>query len=216
MPQNESSLKLPSRVGFLEALYREPVPDVADPGRRGAVVILHPHPLYGGNMHNKAVYTCQKTCAEMGLGTLRFNFRGVGLSAGSYDDGQGEQQDVAAAIAFLKQQLPSHPLYLLGFSFGAWLALKVGSEHERVAGLVGIGTPAGWAELDYLARCEKPKLFIHGTRDQYCDPNEMERNFGLMAQPKQLFWVEGADHFFTDRLDELADLLRSHFPWRRL
>ena len=214
MSKREVSQKLPSPVGFLEALYCEGPGGGEEPACRGGAIILHPHPLYGGNMNNKAVFTCQKVCAEMDLATLRFNFRGVGSSAGSYDDGQGEQQDVRAALEFMLERTRALPLYLVGFSFGSWLALKVGATHERVEGLVGIGTPVGWAELDFLARCEKPKLFIHGTRDQYCDPAEMERSFGKMAEPKRLFWVEGADHFFTEQLDQLAAHLREQFPWR--
>jgi alpha/beta superfamily hydrolase len=200
-------------VGFLEALYR-PAPEAgAAAGRLGGAVILHPHPLYGGNMHSKVVYTCQKVCAEFGLATLRYNSRGVGASSGSYDDGQGEQKDVVAALDYLSQQLPAKNLYLVGFSFGAWLSLKVGAEHAKVAGMVALGTPVGWAELDFLARSEKPKLFIHGTNDQYCDPGELEGAFGRMAEPKRLHWVEGADHFFTERLGDLAGLLREHFPF---
>ena len=214
MPKPEVALKLPSPVGFLEALFRELPEETADPSHRGGVIILHPHPLYGGNMHNKTVFTAQKVFTELGLATLRFNFRGVGISAGAYDDGQGEQDDVLAAVGFMRQRMPSLPLYLAGFSFGAWLALKVGAAQARIKGLIAIGTPVSWAELDFLGKCEKPKLFVHGTQDQYCDPNEMEKAFGLIARPKQIFWIEGADHFFTDRLDRLAEVLRDHFPWR--
>ena len=212
MSPRELPLKLPSPVGFLEALYR-PGPEEGGPSRSGGAVILHPHPLYGGNMHNKVVFTCQKVCAELGLATLRFNFRGVGTSAGSYDDGQGEQRDVLAALEHLRQQLPGRPLYLVGFSFGAWLALKIGAENADVRAIAALGTPVGWAELDFLARLDKPKLFVHGTQDQYCDPGEMEKGFGMMAEPKQLRWVMDADHFFTDRLDELEEILRTDFPF---
>ncbi len=215
MPRKESSLKLPSPVGFLEALH-SPLPTSGDSdSRRGGAILLHPHPLYGGNMRNKVLHRCQSACAAQGLATLRFNFRGVGTSSGTYDDGQGEQRDVLAAIEFMQQQLQSLPLYLVGFSFGAWLALKIGAEDERIAGLVGLGTPVGWAELDFLGHSEKPKLLIHGTEDQYCDPGELERCFGLMAEPKRLFWVENADHFFTDKLDPLGEILEEQFPFRQ-
>lgn len=213
MPPQETPLKLPSPVGFLEALYR-PGPEEGGLSRAGGAVILHPHPLYGGNMHNKVVYTCQKVCAELGLATLRFNFRGVGTSAGSYDDGQGEQRDVAAALEHLRQQLPGRPLYAVGFSFGAWLALKLGAADPHVVGIAALGTPVGWAELDFLARSDKPKLFVHGTADQYCDPGELEKGFGMMAEPKRLRWVADADHFFTERLDELVEILREDFPFQ--
>jgi alpha/beta superfamily hydrolase len=221
MTEREVQLKLPSPVGFLEALFyaapqrtESSADDAAPAPCRGGAIILHPHPLYSGNMQNKVVFTCQRACAEMGLSTLRYNSRGVGLSAGSYDDGQGEQNDLLAAIDYMNQHLRSLPLYIVGFSFGAWLGLKIGAANERVRGLVAIGTPVGWAELDFLARCEKPKLFIHGTKDQFCDPGELEKSFGLMAEPKLLYWVVDSDHFFTEHLDELKTLLVDNFPCR--
>jgi alpha/beta superfamily hydrolase len=214
MPSQEQSLKLPSPVGFLEALHASLPPTGNGDKHRGGVVLLHPHPLYGGNMRNKVLHQCQKVCASLGLATLRFNFRGVGSSSGTYDDGQGEQRDVIAAIEFMQQRLQALPLYLVGFSFGAWLALKIGAESDSIAGLVGLGTPVGWAELDFLKHSDKPKLFIHGTADQYCEPGELERCFGLMAEPKRLFWVENADHFFTDELEPVAEILKEQFPFR--
>ena len=214
MSRQELSLKLPSPVGFLEALH-SPLPSAGDGvRRRGGAVVLHPHPLYGGNMRNKVVHHCTRVCGSLGLETLRFNFRGVGASSGTYDDGQGEQKDVLAAIEFMQQRIQSLPLYLVGFSFGAWLALKIGAEDKRISGLVGLGTPVGWAELDFLGHSEKPKLLIHGTADQYCDPAELERSFGMMARPKQLYWVENADHFFTDLLEPMGEILEEHFPFR--
>jgi hypothetical protein len=158
------------------------------------------------------VVACQQVCAELGWSTLRYNSRGVGLSAGSYDDGQGEQADLRAAVDFMHPRLRSLPLVLLGHSFGAWLALKVGAEHPEVAAIAALGTPVGWAELDFLGRCVKPKLFVHGTRDPYCDPAEMERAFGRMAAPKQLHWIADADHFFTERLADLRDILLVQLP----
>ncbi len=209
MNEREMPLQLPGKTGVLEALYR-PEPGT---GGRGGAVILHPHPLYGGNLHNKVVFSCQKVCAELGLATLRFNFRGVGTSGGSYDDGQGEQQDVLTALDHLRGQIPGRPLYLVGFSFGAWLALKVGAAQEDILGIAALGTPVGWAELGFLAACVKPKLFVHGREDQYCDAGELEKGFGQMAPPRQLQMIEGADHFFTGRLDELTQILEAGFPF---
>jgi uncharacterized protein len=209
MNPREVPLQITGPAGALEALYR---PEAAAGGRGGAV-ILHPHPLYGGNMHNKVVFTCQRACTELGLATLRFNFRGVGTSAGSYDDGQGEQGDVLAALDHLREQIPGRPLYLVGFSFGAWLSLKIGAEQNDILGIAALGTPVGWAELAFLSRCDKPKLFVHGREDQYCDARELERGFPEMAEPKRLCWVEGADHFFVDKLDELSTILNEEFPF---
>ncbi len=212
MPARETPEKLPGPVGSLEALYR-PGPEEDGLAQRGGAVILHPHPLYGGNMHNKVVFACQKICAELGLATLRFNFRGVGTSAGTYDDGQGEQRDVVAALDHMRRRQPERPLYLVGFSFGAWLALRIGAERDDVRGIAALGTPVGWAELDFLGRLKKPKLFVHGTQDQYCDAEDLAKGFDAMAEPKRLRWVEGADHFFTERLDELEGILREEFPF---
>lgn len=209
MSPRETPIDLSGPAGKLEALYG-PGPDSS---LRGGAVILHPHPLYGGNMHNKVVFTCRKVCAELGLATLRFNFRGVGASGGTYDDGQGEQADAVAALEHLRGEIPGRPLHLVGFSFGAWLALKIGAARSDVVGIAALGTPVGWAELEFLAECGKPKHFVHGTEDEYCDADELGRAFAGMAEPKRLDWVEGADHFFTERLDELATLLEAGFPF---
>jgi uncharacterized protein len=213
MAQHEINIELPGPAGLLEARY-QPGPSVDEAVNiRGGAVIVHPHPLYGGNMHNKVVQSCRKVCSDLGLATLRFNFRGVGTSAGSYDDGQGEQEDLRTAIRFMTGKLADLPLYLVGFSFGAWMALKIGTEEKRVTALVGIGTPTGWERLSFMANSPKPKLLIHGTEDQYCDPEELQKDFGLMDDPKQLFWVQGGDHFFTGKLIELEQLLAAHFPF---
>ncbi len=193
----EKSIVLDGPAGRLEGLYREG-------GERGeAALILHPHPLYGGNMHNKVVFAIARALGEAGLDTLRINFRGVGLSEGGYDDGQGEQDDLRCGLDFLARERPGARLFLAGFSFGAWLALKVGAGDARVAGVLGVGAPAGWGDMDWLVPCEKPKLLIHGTNDEYCDPGRLVEEFLRLKEPKHLVWIEKADHFFTDKLDEL-------------
>ena len=211
MNASVSSFTVRGPAGGLEAVLDVPAPDLfAQP--LGTVVIAHPHPQFGGTMHNKVIYTCQRVAAERGLATLRFNFRGVGTSAGQYDDGQGEQADVKAGLDRLAAELPGRPLTLMGFSFGAWLTLKVGAPDPRVGALIALGVPVGWAELGFLAGCGKPKLFVHGTRDQFCDPEELRRRYPDFCAPKHLEWIEGADHFFTNQLDELAAVLRERFP----
>jgi len=190
-------------AGGLEALYRKPG------GDGPAVLILHPHPLYGGNMHSKVVFTLARVFGEEGSATLRLNFRGVGASEGEYDDGRGEQDDLKAGLDFLGRELPGARIILAGFSFGAWLALKVGEADDRVSAMLGVGSPAGWGDMDWLLHCRKPKLFIHGSHDEYCDPHRLEQEFRRLEDPKQLEWVEGADHFFTNKLDLLETALRS-------
>jgi len=200
----ESPLALNGPAGRLEGLYREA-------GERGeGVLILHPHPLYGGNMHNKVVFAMARALGSAGLATLRINFRGVGLSEGDYDDGQGERDDLRCGIDFLARELPGKRLFLTGFSFGAWLAMKVGAEDDRVAAMLGVGTPAGWGDMDWLAACEKPKLFIHGRKDEYCDPVRLGEEFRRLREPKRLVWIEDADHFFMEKLGELdSELARN-------
>ena len=158
------------------------------------------------------IFTSQQVCAGLGLATLRFNFRGVGASAGRYDDAQGEQADARAALAVLAAALPDAPLYALGFSFGAWIALKLAVEEARVSAVVALGTPVDWAALDALIPGTKPRLFIHGEDDQFCDPVALTRAFTRFAPPKRLEWISGADHFFTNRLPALSRTLQAHFP----
>jgi alpha/beta superfamily hydrolase len=203
----EHAFELAGPAGRLEALLSLPAAPAA-----GGALLLHPHPLYGGNLHNKVVFTSQQVCARLGLATLRFNFRGVGASAGAYDDGQGEQADARAALAALAAALPEQPLSVVGFSFGAWIALRLAADEPRVATVAALGTPVDWAALDFLARCAKPKLFIHGSEDQYCDPEALARRYPDYAPPKRLEWIAGADHFFTGQLPALSRALQAHFP----
>ena len=197
----ERQLMLDGPAGRLEGLYR-------DGGRRGeGVLVLHPHPLYGGNMNNKVVFAMTQALGEAGLNTLRINFRGVGLSEGEYDDGQGEQDDLRCTLDFLAGELPGAKLYLAGFSFGAWLTLKVGGEDDRISAMLAVGTPAGWGDMDWLRPCTKAKLLIHGSQDEYCDPGRLAEEFRRLADPKKLIWVDGADHFFTEKLGELDKAL---------
>ncbi|MCP4545007.1 MAG: alpha/beta fold hydrolase [bacterium] len=209
MRHNEIKTELQGRAGRMEALLATANPDDC----RGGALLLHPHPLYGGNMHSKVLYTARRICAEQGLFTLRFNFRGTGGSEGHYDDGQGEQDDVGTGLDHLRDKLPGKPLYLVGFSFGAWLALKIGAAHPDVVGMVGLGTPVDWTRFAFLTTCTKPKLLIHGGRDQYCDPESLTRNFPDFAEPKRLHWLAEADHFFLDHLPELETLLRRELPF---
>jgi alpha/beta superfamily hydrolase len=115
-----------------------------------AALVCHPHPLFSGTMHNKVVYQAAKSLDALGLPVLRFNFRGAGSSAGSHDGGRGEQQDVRAALDFLAREFPDVPLLLAGFSFGCWVGLRVACADERVADLIGLGTPVNNADFSYL------------------------------------------------------------------
>ena len=169
-----------------------------------AAVVCHPHPLYGGTMHNKVVYQAAKSLDAEGLPVLRFNFRGTGLSAGKHDRGVGEQEDVRAALDFLAKQFPGVPLLLAGFSFGAWVGLRVGCEYARVTHLIGLGIPVNSSDFSFLRHCKKPKLFVHGSRDEYGAVEKVKRLVASLSGENHLVVVEGVDHFCAGKLDQLV------------
>jgi uncharacterized protein len=175
-----------------------------------AAVVCHPHPLFGGTMHNKVVYRTAKTIHRFGLPVARFNFRGVGLSEGTHDKGVGEEDDVLAVLDFLAQEFPGVPQLLAGFSFGSWVGLRAGCGDPRVTELVGLGLPVG--DLDrrsfaYLDSCNKPKLLVCGEFDRFGPPNELramvERFPPHIQENTTVAIVAGGDHFFTGHLPEL-------------
>ena len=175
-----------------------------------AAVVCHPHPLFGGTMHNKVVYQTAKTIHRLALPVVRFNFRGVGLSEGTHDKGVGEEQDVVALLDFLAAEYPGVPLILAGFSFDSWVGLRAGCGDPRVTELLGLGLPVG--DLDsrsfsYLERCDKPKLLVSGEFDRFGPPNKLrtivERFSPQVQENTKVAIVSGADHFFTGHLPEL-------------
>ena len=204
------TLFVPGPAGRLESLFWSVAenPNAMPPL---AAVVCHPHPLFGGTMHNKVVYQTAKTLHRFGLPVLRFNFRGVGLSEGSHDNGQGERADVAAALDFLAAQYPGAPLLVAGFSFGSWVGLRVGCADSRVTHLIGLGLPVGDLVGDrgfsYLDACAKPKLLVAGEFDQYGPPDKLRAvaaQFSPQAQEQtSVAIIRGADHFFTGHLAEL-------------
>ena len=180
---------------------------------RFAALVCHPHPLYGGTMHNKVVFRAAKAATNAGLPALRFNFRGVGKSTGSYSHGIGEVEDVRAALDFLAARFPVAPVCLIGFSFGAGVGLQVGASDPRVAVLVGLGVPVAVMNFDFLLEVLKPKLIVQGSLDQYGPRADVEAFYNSLAEPKQIHWVQNADHFFTGKLEEvqqvISDFLKS-------
>jgi alpha/beta superfamily hydrolase len=167
-------------------------------------LVCHPHPLFGGTMHNKVVYQAAKALHGRGIPVLRFNFRGTGLSEGEHDRGRGERQDVLAAVDYLAREFPGLPILLAGFSFGSWVGLRVGCEDSRVTHLIGLGIPVNSSDLSYLGTCTKPKLIIQGGNDEFGSRAKVEALFATLPEPKQLVIVEGADHFFAGKLHEVA------------
>jgi alpha/beta superfamily hydrolase len=187
-------------AGRLEAILWKPVGDVQPPM---TALVCHPHPLYGGTMHNKVVYQAAKSLDALGLPVLRFNFRGAGKSAGKHDRGDGERDDVRAALDFLAEEFPGAPLVLAGFSFGCCVGLRVGCGDVRVKKLIGLGTPVNSADFSFLRECAKPKLFVHGENDKFGDVKKLEALIGSLPGAKRLVVVPDADHFFVSKLDQL-------------
>jgi len=195
-------------AGRLEAILWTPS-GVARPPL--ATVVCHPHPLFGGTMHNKVVYQTAKSLDARGLPVLRFNFRGAGLSAGEHDRGHGEQSDVRAALDFLTSEFPGVPLLLAGFSFGAWVGLRVGCEHPRVSHLIGLGLPVNDSDFSFLSRCAKPKLFVHGSNDEHGAVDKVKALVASLPGDNRLVVVDAADHFFAGKLQRLDGAIHSWF-----
>jgi len=164
-----------------------------------AALVCHPHPLGGGTMHNKVVYHAMKVFTSLGLPVLRFNFRGVGLSEGSFDEGKGEQDDVRAALNWLEDNL-NKPILFAGFSFGSHVGLRSCCGDPRVKALICLGLPVHADGRDYtygfLPQCSQPKLFISGDHDPYGPHAQVEQVVETATEPKRLVWIEGAEHFF--------------------
>jgi alpha/beta superfamily hydrolase len=175
---------------------------------RHVALVCHPHPMFGGTMHNKVVYRAAKSALLSGLPTLRFNFRGAGNSVGEFTGGEGERDDVRAALDYLTTHFPGLPVCLMGFSFGAWVGLEVGATDARVSTLVGLGVPVNMSDFNFLHGVRKPKLILQGTRDQYGSVAQVTELYASLAEPKQIHWVDGADHFFAGKLDEVQEVLR--------
>jgi hypothetical protein len=192
---------LEGSAGRLEAMLWTTA--AASPGNLVGLV-CHPHPLFGGTMHNKVVYQAAKALHRKGMPVLRFNFRGVGLSEGEHNRGRGEQDDVRTALDYLAKEFPARPILLAGFSFGSWVGLRVGCEDPRVTSLIGLGIPVNKSDLSYLVSCAKPRLFIQGENDEFGPRVNVEEFVATLPEPKRLVVVPGVDHFFTGKLPEVG------------
>ncbi len=204
------SFFLSGPTGRLEALLNE-----GKPGASHAAVVCHPHPLFGGTMHNKVVFHAMKAINGFGFPVLRFNFRGAGLSEGTHDQGRGERDDVTAALDWLDREFHL-PIIFAGFSFGAATGLRACCPDARVPALISLGTPVQVEDRSYaykfLLECGKPKLFISGAQDPFGPREQLEELVARIPEPKKLVIIEGADHFFSGHL---ADLRRNIEDWLR-
>lgn len=178
-----------------------------------AAVVCHPHPVFGGTLHNKVVFHTMKALNGFGFPVLRFNFRGTGLSGGEHAGGVGEVDDVRAALDWLEQEFPL-PVIFAGFSFGAAVGLRAACPDTRVTALMGLGLPAVPVDdrvydFEFLRSCAKPKLFVSGSRDQFGPLGSLEALVATFAEPKKLVRIEAGDHFFEGRLKELRGVIES-------
>jgi len=181
-------------AGPLEALLELPQ------GEPRAVAIFgHPHPLHGGTMHTKALYQAAKAMPRIGVAALRFNFRGVGRSAGTFDSGDGEKEDFRAAIAFASERFPDLPIWAAGMSFGAWIAMTVGAEDPRVSLLLAIAPPVDRYDFDVLRTCTLPKFIVHGESDELISIRDIRKFYAQIPEPKELATIEDANHLFEGK-----------------
>ena len=200
------SLFLNGPAGQLEALLN---PGSAD--AKHAALVCHPHPVYGGTLHNKVVFHAMKALNSFGFPVLRFNFRGAGLSHGEHAHGEGEVDDVRTALDWLDREFQL-PLIFAGFSFGAAVGLRAACPDARVKTLIALGTPISPVDdrsydYSFLESCTKPKLFVSGSRDQFASKASLEALFAPLPEPKKLVIIEAADHFFEGRLREMREAI---------
>ncbi|HET7696862.1 MAG TPA: alpha/beta family hydrolase [Vicinamibacterales bacterium] len=191
-------------AGRLEAVI-----DAPEGAPRAAVVFAHPLPTHGGTMHTKAVYQGAKGLVRAGCAVLRFNFRGVGGSAGAFDAGPGEKEDFTAALDYMERKYPGLPLWSAGFSFGSWIALETGAADPRVTVLIGIAPPVTRTGYDFSNTrvSTKPKFFVHGEADEICPVQDMWKFYGALPEPKELVVIDMADHLFDGHTTEVGDAL---------
>ena len=206
MARKIESCIIPGPAGDLEALLEEP----EDGQPREACLVCHPHPAHGGTMHNKVVYRMAKGLRRSGRAVLRFNFRGVGRSAGSYDHMVGELDDARAALAWLRARYPALPYSLAGFSFGSRIIMRLGCGTRGAQQLIGVGFPTWREDNSYLTACDVPKLFVQSTVDEFGPRAQLEALFETMAEPKELRFVEAGDHFFAGALEQLEEVFATY------
>jgi alpha/beta superfamily hydrolase len=190
-------------AGVLEALLEEP----EDGEPREACLICHPHPAHGGTMQNKVVYRMAHGLRRSGRVVLRFNFRGVGRSAGAYAEGIGELEDARTALQWLRDKYPDLPYSLAGFSFGSRIIMRLGCSLPDVQQLIAVGFPTSMENNSHIAACTKPKVFIQSTRDDFGPKDALTKLFATVPEPKRLIFIDAGDHFFAGGLPELEEKL---------
>ena len=199
------NLLIPASHGQLEAILKEPKGSPV----RGVALCCHPHPLGGGTMHNKVVFRAAAGLVDAGLVALRFNFRSVGASTGTHDEGRGEREDVRDALDYLSEHYQGEEVILAGFSFGSRVGMEVGMNDDRVTRLISIGTPVDKYNFDFLRKVDKPILFVHGDRDEFgqvAPLKELVKSLPPETDAK-LIVFENCGHFFDEHLNELRETI---------
>lgn len=203
MPRRIETFFLNGPEGRLEALLEEP--ELEAPVE--AAVVCHPHPQFGGTMHNKVVYRIARGLRTSGCVVLRFNYRGVNRSEGEYAQGIGETEDTRVALRELQSRYPELPVIAAGFSFGSRVALRLTSQENAIRRVVAVGFPTRTEERDFVYAVHVPKFFVQSTNDEFGPREQMIEFFGTLDEPKELHWVKAADHFFKDNLDEFESVI---------
>jgi alpha/beta superfamily hydrolase len=203
MPRRIETIFLNGPEGRLEALLEEP--ELGMPVE--AAVVCHPHPQFGGTMHNKVVHRLARGLRKSGCVVLRFNYRGVNLSQGEYANGIGETEDARAALREVEARYPELPIVAAGFSFGSRVALRLTSQESVIRRVIAVGFPTRTEERDFVYTVHVPKFFVQSTNDEFGPRTEMAEFFETLEEPKELHWVAAADHFFKDNLDEYESVV---------
>lgn len=203
-PTSSGALNLPGPAGLLECLIERPDQEE----RSGTAIVCHPHPLHGGTMHNKVVTMVSRSLVELGLSTVRFNFRGVGNSQGEYDDGNGETEDLRAIADWLRRERPGDALWLAGFSFGSYVALRA-AQSLAPQQLIQIAPPVGRWAFDAIDLPDCPWLIVQGEADEVVDPAAVFAWVAGLARPPQLVRMPETSHFFHRRLMDLRGAIKN-------
>jgi len=193
---------IPGPAGPLEAIL-----DLPAGAPRAVVVFAHPLPTHGGTMHTKVVFQGAKALTRIGCAVLRFNFRGVGRSAGVWDEGRGEQEDYRAALDYVASRYPGMDIWAAGFSFGSYIAMTCGAADERVCTLIGIAPPVDRYDFDAVRQSAKPKFLVHGERDELIPLRTVRQFYAQLPEPKEFVEIDRATHLFEGQASEVGDAL---------
>lgn len=194
--------EIPGPLGPLEALLEEP-----KGAPRAAVVFAHPLPTEGGTMHTKMCYQGAKGLVRAGCAVLRFNFRGVGLSPGAFDEGRGEQDDFRAAVDYMASRYAGTDIWAAGASFGSYVALTAGAGDDRVCALIAVAPPVDRYDFAAVKRSTKPKFIVHGEEDELIPIGRVREFYAQLQEPKELVVIDRGNHLFEGQASEVGDAL---------